>query len=97
MVKTERATTDSGTLAVGYLAALITTVSQLPQVLKVRRSNHVRDLSLEFYVMLFVGVIMWIVYGALQSDLVIVVANSFTLFFTGYIALKIVIKRRPSR
>lgn len=89
MGATKRATTSGGVLAVGYVAAALTTASQMPQVIKVFRTNRVRDLSFAFYLMLLVGAGIWVAYGALQEDYVVVVANIFTVCFCSYIAYKI--------
>ncbi len=67
---------------IGYLAALLTTVSFLPQVLMVVLSKRTRDISRNMYIVLNLGVFLWLVYGFMKSDLPIILANSITLLFT---------------
>lgn len=69
-------------LLIGYLAAILTTVSFLPQVLRVVVTKKTRDISKNMYIVLSIGVFLWLVYGLIKSDLPIILANSLTLLFT---------------
>ncbi|MBL0955142.1 MAG: SemiSWEET transporter [Leptospira sp.] len=66
---------------IGYVAAFLTTVSFLPQVLRVVMTKQTRDISRNMYIMFFFGVVLWFVYGILKSDFPIILANVVTLFF----------------
>lgn len=63
----------------GLLAGSLTTVAFLPQVLKTWKSRSAKDLSLGMFSLFTLGVILWLVYGILISDLPIIVANIVTL------------------
>jgi MtN3 and saliva related transmembrane protein len=65
--------------AVGLFAALCTTVSYFPQLKKCWETGSAGDLSLKMFVTLAVGVATWIIYGVLQSDIVIILANTVSL------------------
>jgi MtN3 and saliva related transmembrane protein len=65
--------------AVGGMAAFCTTVSYLPQLKKCWQTGHAGDLSLTMFLVLGAGVALWIAYGILKSDFVIVFANSISL------------------
>jgi MtN3 and saliva related transmembrane protein len=65
--------------AVGGVAAFCTTVSYFPQLKKCWQTGHTGDLSLWMFLVLAAGVALWVVYGLLKSDFVIVVANSVSL------------------
>ncbi|MCG9874300.1 MAG: SemiSWEET transporter [Leptospiraceae bacterium] len=67
---------------IGYFAAFLTTVSFLPQVLLVVLTKKTRDISRNMYLVLTLGVFLWLVYGFMKSDLPIILANSITLLFT---------------
>jgi MtN3 and saliva related transmembrane protein len=69
-------------LFIGYLAAILTTVSFLPQVLRVVVTKKTRDISRNMYIVLSIGVFLWLVYGFMKSDLPIILANLLTLLFT---------------
>ncbi|TGL74118.1 SemiSWEET transporter [Leptospira jelokensis] len=66
---------------IGYVAAFLTTVSFLPQVLRVVLTKQTRDISRNMYLLFFLGVVLWFVYGILKSDFPIILANVVTLFF----------------
>jgi MtN3 and saliva related transmembrane protein len=65
--------------AVGLFAALCTTASYFPQLKKCWETGSAGDLSLKMFVTLAVGVATWIIYGFLQSDIVIILANTVSL------------------
>lgn len=60
---------------IGGIAALLASFSYLPQVLKAWPRGSTGDLSLGMLCALTVGLGLWIVYGAIQGDWVIVLAN----------------------
>jgi MtN3 and saliva related transmembrane protein len=70
---------------VGTIAGFCTTVSFLPQVLKIHRTKSVHDLSLLMFIIFAIGVVSWLVYGFLTGSMPIIVANFITLIFCGYI------------
>lgn len=75
---------------IGSIAALCTTISFLPQVIKVRRTRHTADLSLPMYIIFSLGVLLWTYYGVLTGSWPIMLANTITLGLSLYIvAMKI--------
>ncbi|MCZ8342812.1 MAG: SemiSWEET transporter [Leptospira sp.] len=66
---------------IGYLAAFLTTVSFLPQVLRVVLTKQTRDISRNMYLLFALGVFFWLIYGILKGDLPMILANSVTIFF----------------
>ena len=64
----------------GYVAATLTTVSFLPQVILTIRTRDTDGLSLSMYSTFTLGVLGWLIYGILLKNNVIVIANSVTLF-----------------
>jgi len=64
--------------AIGLIAALLTTGSLVPQVIKTYRTKSTGDLSLGMYLMMFSGVILWLIYGLLVRDIPIIAANFVT-------------------
>ena len=67
----------------GYVAATLTTLAFLPQVLKVWRTRSAEDISLVTYSMFCLGVALWLVYGLLTRDGPIIVSNVVTLALAG--------------
>ena len=66
---------------IGLIAGICTTVSFIPQMIKILKTKQVRDLSSYMYVILTIGIFLWLTYGILLGELPIVLANSVTLCF----------------
>ncbi|PKQ60422.1 hypothetical protein BZG02_19350 [Labilibaculum filiforme] len=74
----------------GFVAAFCTTVSFVPQALRVIKTKQTKDLSLVMYSMFNVGITLWLVYGVLILAWPIIIANMITLGLTlTILALKI--------
>ena len=67
------------TTLIGLVAAFCTTVSYYPQLKKCWETGSTADLSLKMLLTLATGVALWVVYGFLKSDVVIIVANAVSL------------------
>ena len=67
------------TSVIGFLAACCTTVSYFPQLKKCIDTGKAEDLSIKMLSILAAGIALWVVYGALQGDWVIIVANTVSL------------------
>ena len=63
---------------VGLLAAFLTTSAFIPQVYKIYKEKNADGISLTMYIILFTGVILWLIYGILISSLSIIIANGVT-------------------
>lgn len=83
------------TEAIGSCAAVLTTVSFAPQVIRTWRTGGA-GLSWLMLTMLGVGVWLWFVYGVLRSSIPIVAANGLTGLQIVFLAgLKAWHARRP--
>ncbi|MCU0451589.1 MAG: SemiSWEET transporter [Bernardetiaceae bacterium] len=67
----------------GLVAASLTTLAFLPQVIRTWRLRSAQDLSLGMFSLLCVGVALWLVYGLLTGNLPIIAANGATLVLCG--------------
>ncbi|KAB8037971.1 glutathione synthetase [Silvanigrella paludirubra] len=68
-------------LYIGYLAAILTTFSFLPQAIKTIKTKCTKGISIVMYSMFTIGVFFWLVYGILIKDYVIIFAESITFLF----------------
>ncbi len=59
----------------GYTAGAITTLTFLPQVIKTWNDKSAQGVSLLMFVIAVVNEILWIIYGVLRSDRVIILTN----------------------
>ncbi len=73
------------TTALGLAAATLTTAAFLPQVIKTWRTRQTRDISLGMFLVLCLGICLWLVYGILRGDLPLILANAVTLALAGTI------------
>jgi MtN3 and saliva related transmembrane protein len=86
---------DLNTL-VGSVAAFCTTVSYFPQLKKCWETGSAGDLSLKMFSILATGIALWVIYGILQGDIVIIVANTISLcLLAGILYFKIRELRSP--
>lgn len=69
----------SGIEIMGIIAGGLTTTSLVPQVIKTYKSRSAEDLSLGMFSLFSLGVLLWLVYGTINKDLPIILANGFTL------------------
>jgi len=65
--------------AIGSCAALSTTVSFLPQLIRVWRRKSADDISLAMFLLFSFGVFCWLIYGIGIGSEPIVAANAVTL------------------
>ncbi len=68
-----------GTTILGVIAAICTTCSFLPQVIKILRSKRTNDVSFLMYAILSTGLFLWLIYGFLLMDLPLIMANTVSL------------------
>ena len=70
---------------IGLVAAVLTTISFLPQVFKTYKTKDTSGLSLTMYIVFFIGVILWTVYGIYINSLSVILANSITAILALYL------------
>jgi len=68
---------------VGYAAGICTTAAFAPQVVKTLRTRSTRDISLGMYLLLSLGILLWLVHGALVGSAPVVAANAVSLVLVG--------------
>jgi MtN3 and saliva related transmembrane protein len=74
----------------GLVAGTLTTLSFLPQLLKAWKSRSTHDISIGMFLLLAVGIMLWIVYGIVAADVPVILSNTVTLVFVSLIlALKL--------
>lgn len=80
----------TGVQVLGYSAGFITALTFLPQVVKTWKEKSAKDISLYMFVIAFVNEIMWLAYGILRNDWVIISTNAVMIVMSGImISLKL--------
>jgi MtN3 and saliva related transmembrane protein len=69
----------TGVDILGYSAGAITSLTFLPQVIKTWKEKSAKDISLMMFVIAAINEVMWIVYGALLNNWVIILTNVIVL------------------
>ena len=62
----------------GYIAAILTTLAFLPQLIKTLKTKKAEDVSLITLIMFLTGLLSWIIYGYKISSTPILIANIIT-------------------
>jgi MtN3 and saliva related transmembrane protein len=63
----------------GLIAGTLTTISFLPQLVKIVKNKSAKDVSLLMFLIFTLGILLWLVYGILTLTLAIIIANSVTI------------------
>jgi MtN3 and saliva related transmembrane protein len=70
---------------IGYVAAILTTSSFLPQAIMTIKTRDTHALSLSMYSLFTLGVFCWLIYGIFIDDKAIIFANSITFLLAASI------------
>jgi MtN3 and saliva related transmembrane protein len=78
------------TTVIGGIAALLSTVSFLPQAIKIIRTRDTESISTGMYAVTVVGFVLWTAYGVLLPQWPVIASNGICLMVSGFIlAMKI--------
>jgi Uncharacterized conserved protein len=61
----------------GIVAGILTSISMLPQLIKVLKEKNVDDLSPVMLLTLILGLSLWVWYGIMKSEAPIIYSNAF--------------------
>lgn len=70
---------------IGLAAGFCTTVAFLPQAMKTWKTKSAKDLSLGMYSIFCTGIVLWLTYGILISDIPIILTNLASLLLAASI------------
>jgi MtN3 and saliva related transmembrane protein len=65
--------------AIGFAAAMLTSLAFFPQVVKTWRLKEARDLSMLTLVCQTLGVALWVVYGVSIASVPVIASNTLTM------------------
>ena len=68
---------------IGFAAATCTSVAYAPQAIKVWKTRSTGDISLGMFLVMVLGLALWLVYGLLSGDAPLVAANAITIVLAG--------------
>jgi len=81
--------------ALGFLAAACTTISLVPQLIRVWQLRSAREISLIMFSVFSLGVFLWLLYGIFIHSVPVILANAVTLVLSlAILALKLRFDRK---
>lgn len=63
----------------GIIAGVLTSISMIPQLIKVIKEKNVDDISLVMLLILISGLSLWVWYGFKKDELPIILSNAFAV------------------
>jgi MtN3 and saliva related transmembrane protein len=76
--------------AIGMVAAFCTTISFVPQLIRVWRLRSAREISLIMFLIFSLGTALWLLYGIFIHSVPVILANAVTMALSlAILALKV--------
>jgi len=63
----------------GIVAGILTSISMIPQLIKVLKEKNAEDLSFVMILVLITGLSLWVWYGFIKDELPIILSNAFAV------------------
>lgn len=70
---------EKATIIIGAVAGACTSLSLLPQLVKILMEKKADDISLFYLVVLFIGLVLWIIYGVRRDDIPVIFTNGVAI------------------
>jgi len=70
---------------IGFIAAAITTSAYMPQAYKIWKTKKAENVSLSMYLVMFLGISLWLIYGIFINKPSLIIANTLTLLIISMI------------
>lgn len=64
---------------IGIIAGILTSISMIPQLIKVLKEKNVQDISVIMIMILIIGLSLWVWYGIRKNELPIIFSNAFAV------------------
>lgn len=79
---------------IGTIAGVLTSVSMLPQLIKVWKEKNVEDISALMLCVLIAGLSLWVWYGILKEEWPIILSNSFAVLVNICLGICLIMYRK---
>jgi MtN3 and saliva related transmembrane protein len=70
---------------IGYIAAVLTSVSFVPQAFKIIKTKDTSAISAGMYSLMTFGMLLWLIYGIIEQAIPIIAANGVSFVLTSII------------
>jgi len=81
---------------IGTVAGILTSISMVPQLVKVLKNKDVENISWRMIAILLCGVSLWVVYGWLKMEWPIILSNAFSVLVNATLLVCYFIYREKS-
>ncbi|AXY78816.1 hypothetical protein D3H65_28170 [Paraflavitalea soli] len=72
---------------IGIGASIGTGISLFPQLIKVAREKKAESVSLPMLSVLFAGLVLWVIYGIMKEDWIIIISNAVSMILNACTAV----------
>jgi len=79
---------------IGSAAGILTSVSMIPQLIKVLKDKNVDDLSGVTLIVLISGLSLWVWFGIMKQEWPIILSNSFAVLVNLWLGICLIIYRK---
>tara|TARA_B100001250_G_C19645032_1_gene719982 strand:- start:561 stop:809 length:249 start_codon:yes stop_codon:yes gene_type:complete len=69
----------------GFIAAILTTSAYMPQAYKIWKTRSTDSISLSMYIVMFFGILFWLIYSFLIKRPPLILANTLSLIMISMI------------
>ncbi|HLP50031.1 MAG TPA: SemiSWEET family transporter [Chitinophagales bacterium] len=66
-------------LTIGIAASALSAFCMLPQLIKIAKEKAAENISIPMLITLILGLSLWLTYGALKKDYIIVLSNAISV------------------
>lgn len=70
---------------IGVIAAFLTTLALIPQVIKVVKTKKTEGISIVMYIMQVSGILLWAIHGYMIGDIAVLGANIVTFILASIV------------
>ena len=82
---------------IGIAASVLTAIAILPQLIKIMKERKKQDVSMLMFGVLICGQLLWVVYGIMKADWIIIVSNAFSFLINAmFLILNIYYRNRAN-
>jgi len=81
---------------IGIAASVCTAVASVPQFIKIIKEKEADSISIGMMATLIAGLCLWVYYGIMKGDAIIIISNSFSVIINVLLlAFSLYYKKKP--
>jgi MtN3 and saliva related transmembrane protein len=72
---------------IGMIAGFCTTISFVPQIIRIVKTNDTAGISFYMYLIFVIGLLLWLIYGMLIQSNAVIFTNAATFILAGIVLM----------